>query len=56
MTIINLPAREAAETEILVLVEELKARAEQGAPAAAIVAQLARRIARTADALSRPPT
>ncbi|EKE17592.1 MAG: hypothetical protein ACD_10C00377G0003 [uncultured bacterium] len=54
MTIIDLPAREAAETEILVLADELKARAEQGAGAAAIVAQIARRIAGTAETLARP--
>lgn len=54
MTIINLTARDRAETEILVLVEELKARAEQGAPAAAIVALIARRIAGTADTLAQP--
>lgn len=52
MTIISLTARERAETEILVLADELKARAEQGAHV--IVAQIAARIAGTAEALARP--
>ena len=44
MTVINLPARAAAEIEVLTLAHELVARAEEN-PAGAVVAQLARRIA-----------
>ncbi|SEM91722.1 hypothetical protein SAMN04488103_102437 [Gemmobacter aquatilis] len=52
MTVINLPARAAAENEIIILAHELVQRAEEN-PGGAVVAQLARRISDTADALAR---
>lgn len=55
MNVINMPARAAAEIEIITLSAELHDRALIGATGnnAAVVAQLARRIADTADALAR---
>lgn len=53
MTVINLPAHDRAAAEIIILAHELVQRAEE-TPAAAVVAQLARRIADSADALARP--
>lgn len=52
MNVINMPARAAAENEIITLAHELVQRAEEN-PAGTVVAQLARRIAATVDALAR---
>lgn len=46
-------ARDRAEAEIITLAHELVQRAEEN-PSAAVVAQLARRIADAADELARP--
>jgi hypothetical protein len=50
MTIVDLAARERAETEILTLSAEMVARAEQAA--FDHVAKLARRVAETAETLT----
>ncbi|MES2666102.1 MAG: hypothetical protein V4712_08380 [Pseudomonadota bacterium] len=57
MNIINLPAREAAERELVILTAELHDRALIGGALenAAVVASLARRVAATAEMLSRNP-
>lgn len=52
MNVINMPARAAAENEIITLAHELVQRAEEN-PAGAVVSQLARRIADAADELAR---
>lgn len=53
MTVIDLAARERAESEILILSAELAERALEGVSAAHVVAKLARRIAATAETLAR---
>lgn len=52
MTVINLPARDRVEAEILTLAYEVLQRAEKN-PAGAGVALIARRIADSAEALAR---